>query len=74
MPVSLKHRLVSELGRLFEKQDTFSFGSACSGSDLIQHYIALLFSRWSQDMGVQLKAEWTFACELDPEKQEFLID
>ena len=54
MPLPVRHRFVTLLRELFGKQQTYTFGAACSGSDVVQHCVKRLLMHWHRRASMHL--------------------
>ena len=50
----------------------FCRGTLCSGCDLIAHVLDCFATYWSETWGFGISFRHAFACEIDPQRQEFL--
>lgn len=74
MPVPIQRTAFANLTRVFTAKQQFSFGTACSGSDLVQRWVDALMKLWSEHYEKELQYSWEFVCEIDVVKQKFLAD
>ena len=72
MPVPIQRIAFANLTRVFTAKQLFSFGTACSGSDLVQRWVDALMKLWSEHYEKELQYSWEFVCEIDVVKQKFL--
>ena len=68
-------RLMRNLqGIAAEHMGSLEVGTLCSGCDLLMHVLTEMSYEWMSTWAIELKFDHSFACEIDPERQQFLIN
>ena len=68
-------KLIKNLRSLAAKHGGFiDVGTLCSGCDLIMHVLLEMVEEWKDIWDIDLEVRHLYACEVDPDRQKFLIN
>mgnify|MGYP003335425834 CR=1 FL=1 len=68
-------KLLKNLRSIADKGGGFiDVGTLCSGCDLIMHALLEMVQEWKEIWDISLEVRHLFACEVDPERQKFIIN